>query len=132
MKRTAMAALLVGSVSVSLSVHADEIDGAWANDASVCSQVFTKTNNKVSFTPNSELYGGGLLIEGKRATGTFEKCNIKSIKRDGANVRVVASCSTGVMAEETEATIKIIDKDNITVSVAGPVNTETPFVRCPM
>jgi len=132
MKRTAMAALLVGSVSVSLSAHADEIDGAWANDASVCSQVFTKTNNKVSFTPNSELYGGGLLIEGKLAIGTFEKCNIKSIKRDGANVRVVASCSTGVMAEETEATIKIIDKDNITVSVAGPVNTETPFVRCPM
>ena len=132
MKRTAMAALLVGSVSVSLSAHADEIDGAWANDASVCSQVFTKTNNKVSFTPNSELYGGGLLIEGKRAIGTFEKCNIKSIKRDGANVRVVASCSTGVMAEETEATIKIIDKDNITVSVAWPVNTETPFVRCPM
>ena len=132
MKRTAMAALLVGSVSVSLSAHADEIDGAWANDASVCSQVFTKTNNKVSFTPNSELYGGGLLFEGKRAIGTFEKCNIKSIKRDGANVRVVASCSTGVMAEETEATIKIIDKDNITVSVAGPVNTETPFVRCPM
>jgi len=132
MKRTTMAALLVGSVSVSLSAHADEIDGAWANDASVCSQVFTKTNNKVSFTPNSELYGGGLLIEGKRAIGTFEKCNIKSIKRDGANVRVVASCSTGVMAEETEATIKIIDKDNITVSVAGPVNTETPFVRCPM
>ena len=132
MKRTAMAALLVGSLSVSLSAHADEIDGAWANDASVCSQVFTKTNNKVSFTPNSELYGGGLLIEGKRAIGTFEKCNIKSIKRDGANVRVVASCSTGVMAEETEATIKIIDKDNITVSVAGPVNTQTPFVRCPM
>ena len=132
MKRTAMAALLVGSVSVSLSAHADEIDGAWANDASVCSKVFTKTNNKVSFTPNSELYGGGLLFEGKRAIGTFEKCNIKSIKRDGAKVRVVASCSTGVMAEETEATIKIIDKDNITVSVAGPVNTETPFVRCPM
>ena len=132
MKRTAMAALLVGSVSVSLSAHADEIDGAWANDASVCSQVFTKTNNKVSFTPNSELYGGGLLIEGKQATGTFEKCNIKSIKRDGANVRVVASCSTGVMAEETEATIKIIDKDNITLSVAGSVNTEAPLVRCPM
>ena len=132
MKRTAMAALLIGSVPVSLSVYAAELDGAWANDASVCSQVFTKTNNKVSFTPNSELYGGGLLIEGKRAAGTFQKCNIKSIKRDGANVRVVASCSTGVMAEETEATIKIIDKDNITVSVAGPVNTETPFVRCPM
>jgi hypothetical protein len=132
MKRTAMAALLIGSVPVSLSVYAAELDGAWANDASVCSQVFTKTNNKVSFTPNSELYGGGLLIEGKRAAGTFQKCNIKSIKRDGANVRVVASCSTGVMAEERKATIKIIDKDNITFSVAGSVNTETPLVRFPM
>jgi hypothetical protein len=132
MKRTTVAALLVGSVSLCLSAHAAELDGAWANDASVCNQVFTKTNNKVSFTPNSELYGGGLLIEGKRATGTFQKCNIKSIKRDGANVRVVASCSAGVMAEETEAAIKIIDKNNITISVAGPVNTETPLVRCPM
>jgi hypothetical protein len=38
------------------------LDGAWANDASVCIKVFTKTNSRVSFTADSELYGGGLLI----------------------------------------------------------------------
>jgi hypothetical protein len=132
MKRTAIAALLLSSVLAPFSSHAADIDGAWANDASVCSKVFTKINNRISFTPDSELYGGGLIIEGKRASGSFQKCDIRSMKDDGANVRLIASCSTGVMTTDTQVTIKVIGKDQITFSVAGPVNTETPLVRCPM
>ena len=132
MKRTAIAALLLSSVSAPISSHAADIDGAWANDASVCGKVFVKINNRVSFTADSELYGGGLIIEGKRASGSFQKCAIKSMKDDGATVRLTGSCSTGVMATETQATIKVIGEDRITLNVVGPVNTETPLVRCPM
>ena len=132
MKRAAMTALLLSSVSFPFSSHAADIDGAWANDASVCGKVFTKTNNKILFTADSELYGGGLIIEGKRASGPFQKCDIRSMIDDGANVRLIASCSTGVMASDTQATIKVIGKDQITFSLAGPVNTDTPLVRCSM
>ena len=132
MKRAAIVALLLSSVFAPFSSQAADMDGAWANDASVCGKVFTKANNRILFAPDSELYGGGLIIEGKRARGSFQKCDIRSMKDDGASVRLTASCSTGVMASDTQATIKVIGKDQITFSLAGPVNTETPLVRCSM
>ena len=36
----------------------------WASDPSVCSNVFVKNNNRISFAPDAELYGGGFIVEG--------------------------------------------------------------------
>jgi hypothetical protein len=124
--------VLLAAACFSPSVHAADLSGAWANDASVCNKVFVKSNNKISFTPDSELYGGGFLIEGNRASGTLQKCSIKSIKDDGTNIHLTAACSTGVMVSDLQYTIKVVGKDQITVSLAGPVNTESPYVRCPL
>ncbi len=124
--------VLLATVSLAPSIQAADLSGAWASDASVCSRVFLKNNNKISFTPDSELYGGGLIVEGNRATGTFQKCNIKSMKDDGANVHLIAACSTGVMISDLQFTVKVIGDNQITLSSAGPVNTETTYVRCPL
>ena len=122
--------VLLAIVSLSPSAQAVDINGAWASDSSVCSKVFVKINNKISITPDAELYGGGLIIEGNRATGTFQNCNIKSMKDDGANVHLIAACSTGVMVSDLEITVKVIGGNQITVSPAGPVSIETSYVRC--
>jgi len=124
--------VLLATVSFSPSTQAADLSGAWAGDASVCSKVFVKNNNKISFTPDSELYGGGFIVEGNRATGTFQKCNIKSMKDDGANIHLIAACSTGVMVSDLQFTVKFVGDNQITLSSAGPVNTETPYVRCPL
>jgi hypothetical protein len=89
-----------------VSSQAADMDGAWASDATVCSNVFVKKDNKVSLAPDSELYGGGLIIEGNRVIGSFQKCNIKSLKREGETVHLIASCSTGVMVSDLQVTIK--------------------------
>jgi len=123
---------LLASLPLSSSAHAADLNGAWASDASVCSKVFVKSNNRISFLPDAELYGGGLLVEGDRATGTFQKCNIKSIKDDGADVHLTAACSTGVEVSNLQFTVKVIGQDKITVSSNGSVNITTPYVRCPI
>src|SRR5262245_33245014 len=123
---------LLATVSFSPSTHAADISGAWASDPSVCSKVFVKNNNRISFTPDAELYGGGFIVEGNRATGTFQKCNIKSLKNDGANVHLVAACSDGVMVQDLQFTVKRVGDNQITVSSAGPVAMENPYVRCPL
>jgi hypothetical protein len=123
---------LLATLSFSPSARATDLNGAWASDASVCSKVFVKSNNRVSFLPDAELYGGGFLVEGDRATGTFQKCNIKSIKDDGADVHLTAACSTGVEVSELQFTVKIVGHDKITVSSKGSVNITTPYVRCPI
>ena len=131
--RFALALLvLLAAVSPYPSAHAADISGAWASDPSVCSKVFVKNNNRVSFTPDAELYGGGFIVEGNRATGTFQKCSIKSMKDDGTNVHLIAACSDGVMVSDLQFTVKRVGEDRITVSSAGPVNMENPYVRCPL
>src|SRR5215813_11329347 len=124
--------VLLAGVSLSPSTHAADINGAWASDASVCGKVFVKTNNRISFAPDAELYGGGFIVEGNRATGTFQKCKIKSMKDDGANVQLIAACSDGVMVQDLQFTVKRVGDNQITVSSAGPVAMENPYVRCPL
>ena len=109
-----------------------DLNGAWASDLSVCNKVFTKVSGKMVFAPDSELYGGGLVVEGKRASGTFQKCTIRSMEDDGATVHVIAACSTGVMVSDLKLTVKITGDNQITLSPVGPVDTQTTYVRCPL
>jgi hypothetical protein len=124
-----VAALLTATV---VSSQAADMDGAWASDATVCGNVFVKKDNKVSLAPDSELYGGGLIVEGNRVTGSFQKCNIKSLKREGETVHLIASCSTGVMISDLQVTITILGDNQISLSPAGPVDTTSFYVRCPL
>jgi hypothetical protein len=129
--RFAPAALaLLTAVSFSPWAKAADLNGAWAQDHTVC--VFVKSGNKISFTPNAELYGSGVLIEGKTATGTFQKCRIKSSRTDGNILHILAACSTGVMVSDSEVTAKVVDDTNITLTLDGPDPIEHSLVRCSM
>jgi hypothetical protein len=131
--RFALAALIaMTAVSFSRWAAAADLNGAWAQDHTVCSKVFVKGGNKISFTPDAELYGSGILIEGKTATGTFQKCRIKSTRADGNVLHILAACSTGVMLSDTEVTVKVLDDDNITLTLDGPDPFAHSLVRCPM
>jgi hypothetical protein len=124
--------VLLADASFSRSTRAADLSGAWASpDASVCSMVFVKNNDRMSFTPDADLYGGGFIVEGSLATGTFQKCTIKSMKNDGADIHLIASCSTGVMVSDVQFTVRIIRDNQIMVSMPPPENVETPYVRCP-
>ena len=123
--------VLLAGVCLAPATQAADLSGAWASDASVCGKVFVKNNNRVSFAPDSDLYGGGFIVEGGRATGTMQKCSIKSMKDDGTTLQLIAACSTGVMVSDVQFTVKFVGPDRITLSQPGPVNMETPYVRCP-
>jgi len=123
---------LVATISFPPSTQAGDISGAWASDASVCSKVFVKNNNTVSITPDAELYGGGFIVEGNRVTGALQKCDIKSMKIDGADFHLIAAYSTGVIVSDFQYNVKIVGDNKITISSAGPANMETPYVRCPL
>src|ERR1700726_3222693 len=88
--------LLVLLVMQSASTQAAELNGAWTVDGAACGQVFTKENNKLAFKPDADLHAGGLIVQGKKITGTFQKCTVKSLHDDGPHVKAVAPCSDGV------------------------------------
>ena len=124
--------LLVLLVTQSDSTQAADLNGAWTIDASACSQMFTKENNKLAFKQDADLHAGGLIVQGKQITGTFQKCTVKSLHDDGTNVRVIASCSDGVAISDVTFDVTISGKNRITLSSKEPVPMETPYVRCSM
>jgi len=124
--------LLVLLVTQSASTQAADLNGAWTNDASACNQVFTKENNKLAFTPDADLHAGGLIVQGKQITGTFQKCTVKSLHDDGSNVQVLAACSDGVTVSDVAFDVKISGENSITLSSKKPVPVETSYVRCSM
>ena len=124
--------LLMLLVMQSASTQAADMDGAWTIDASACGDVFTKENNKLAFKPDADLHAGGLIVQGKQITGTFQKCTVKSLHDDGSNVRVIASCSDGVAVSDVAFDVKISGENRITLSSKEPVPVEMQYVRCPL
>jgi hypothetical protein len=123
-----LAVLLLASMS--LSARAADIEGAWATNASFCSKVFVKKDNKIYFTEDADLYGGGFIVEGTRASGTFQKCKIKSMNQAGATLHLVAACSDGIMVQDARLTVKVVGPDKITVIFEGVASDENPYERC--
>ena len=121
--------LLVLLVAQSASTQAGDLTGAWTINTASCSNVFTKENNKVVFKPDADLNAGGLIVQGKQITGTFQKCTIKSLHDDGSNVKVIASCSDGVSVSDVAYDVKI-SENNMTLSSKKPVPVEMQYVRC--
>jgi hypothetical protein len=124
--------LLVLLAMQSASTQAADLNGAWTVDASACGQVFTKKNNKLAFKQDADLNAGGLIVEGKQVTGTFQKCTFKSLHDDGTNLRVIASCSDGVAFSDVAYDVKITGANSVTLSSKEPVPMEMPYVRCSM
>ena len=59
------AAIMLGSSVLSVAeARAIELTGAWATQADLCSQVFTKKDNRVVYAEFSELFGSGFIIDG--------------------------------------------------------------------
>jgi hypothetical protein len=114
----------------SFSAYAADLTGAWATDASYCSKVFVKSGNSVSFSVDADLYGGGFIVEGNRASGTFQKCKIKSMKDDGTKIHLIAACSDGIMIQDAQITVKLVGPDRMTLVFEGVEKEENPYVRC--
>jgi len=124
--------LLVLLVAQSASTQAADLNGAWTIDASACGKVFTKENNKLAFKPDADLNAGGIIVQGKQVTGTFQKCTVKSLHDDGSNLRVIAACSDGVAVSDVAFDVKMSGENKMTLSSKQPVPVEMPYVRCSM
>jgi len=124
--------LLALLVAQSVSTQAADLSGAWAIDGSNCGRVFTKENNKLAFKRDADFDAGGLIVQGKQVTGTFQKCTIKSLHDEGPNLQVIASCSDGVAVSDVAFDVQVTGENRMTLSSQKPVPVEMLYVRCPM
>jgi hypothetical protein len=120
-------------ISLGSTARSADFNGAWATDASVCGKVFTKAGGAISFSPYSDEFGGGFVIEGNRVRGQQQNCTIKSRKDDGNIVHMIAACSSDIMTSNVQFSAKIIDADTISRFFPGmPDELAISYSRCKM
>jgi hypothetical protein len=94
---TAGAVLLGTALMFPVPSWAFDLTGAWASQADLYGQVFTRKDNQIVFAELSDLYGSGFTADGKRIRGKSAQCTIQSMKQDGNNLEIAAACATTIM-----------------------------------
>jgi len=125
------AAIMLGStVFFMAQARAIELSGAWATHADLCSQVFTKKDNRVVYAEFSELFGSGFIIDGDRIRGRAATCSIKSRKQVGDSLELSAACASSVMTQDVQFNLKTIDDNNISRSFPEIAGMSQNYTRC--
>jgi hypothetical protein len=126
-----MVIVCAGCILFGRSAAAIDLTGVWATDASVCDKVFAKKGNAVSFRRDSDIYGGGFIIDGRRIRGRSASCTIKSSKEDGSTIHIIAGCATDIMLSTVQFSVRVIDDNTITRIFPGIEGMELTYYRCP-
>jgi hypothetical protein len=124
-------ALPAAVICFAAQVQAIELNGLWASDPALCDKIFTKKGKQVVFSPLSDLYGSGFIIDGNRIRGKVARCTIKSRKQDGDTLLLSATCSTIIAAQELEFSLKTIDDNTVSRLFPGSSAMRVDFHRCP-
>jgi hypothetical protein len=132
-KLTAIAgALLYSGMALSGQAGAFDLNGAWAGDADNCTKVFARKGSQVTFSDNSDVYGGGFIIEDDQIIGKGGRCRIKARKDDGANINLIAACSSDIMFQSMQFSLKELDANTVMRLFPGMEGMEIKYARCPV
>jgi len=107
-----------------------DLTGVWATDADKCDKVFEKKGSQISFQPDSDIYGGGFIMEGRRIRGRTATCNITKSKEDGATIHMIASCATDIMYSNMQFSVKVINDNTIARIFPGLDGMDLNYYRC--
>lgn len=125
------AAVLGSILALSAQASAFELNGAWAGDADNCTKVFRRNGSQVVFSDNSDVYGSGFIVEGDQMVGKSGRCRIKARKDDGTQINLIAACSSDIMFENMQFSLKVVDANTVMRLFPGMDGMEIKFTRCP-
>jgi hypothetical protein len=124
------AVMLAGILSFAAPAYAIDLNGRWASDPALCDKMFTKKGKEIVFSPLSDLYGSGFIIDGNRIRGKVARCMIKSRKEDGDTVLLSATCTTIIAPQDLEFSLKTVDDNTVARQFPGSSAMRVDFHRC--
>jgi hypothetical protein len=107
------------------------LNGTWANDREVCSKIFVKNGNTISFSDKADFYGSGFIINGNELIGKLGKCRVTSRKVQGAKVELSAECTTDIAFSSDKFALRVDGPDQITRFFPSMPDMEMQYFRCP-
>jgi replicative DNA helicase len=125
-----LALAFIGTLMPIAGAGALELSGAWATEADLCNQIFSKKGNEVVFAELSDLYGSGFVIDANRIRGKAARCTITSRKQDGENLELAAACATSIMNQNVKFQLKVVDDNNLIRLFPEVPGMSLKYTRC--
>ncbi|EJW13424.1 hypothetical protein A33M_3844 [Rhodovulum sp. PH10] len=123
-------ALLAGPLATPAA--AADLSGAWATDGSACDKLFEKTGKGIVFRTDSEVFGGGVIIDGTKIRGKAIACSIKARRVAGPVTHLLASCASDIMTSNVQFSVELPDPDTMVRVFPGMEGMELTYKRCRM
>ena len=120
----------LGFAAFAATAMAGDLEGASATNDENCRKVFVERASQTVLSEDSDLYGGGFVIDGNRITGKMARCTIKSRKQDGDTVHLLAACATDIMFSSTQFSLKLHDDGRLTRLFPGMDEIQINYHRC--
>ena len=119
-----------GSLFACSAARAIELDGAWANEETVCPKVFVRKGNDISVSKSADAFGSGFVIKGNRIRGNIVTCTIRTRKQDSAVLHLHTVCSTDVALQDVQFSLRPESEDKITRLFPGMPELDRAYYRC--
>jgi hypothetical protein len=110
---------------------AANLDGAWAQNASTCKNIFVKKGKQTFLSPSADFYGSGFVIDGNTIRGKMAMCKITSRKEEGDVVQIQAACATDISMSNNRFGLKVVDDNKIIRMFPDMTDLDTSYYRCP-
>jgi hypothetical protein len=128
--RAGLLLALASALLLSTIARADDLTGLWATDGSKCDNIFSKAGASYAFAKDSDIYGSGFIIDGRKIVTQMARCDIKNSKQDGGVTHLILACATDVMLSSVQASFKRINNDKMVRIFSGFSDMEIPYERC--
>lgn len=130
----ALGVAIYGLIPFNGQALAVDLNGAWATAAEECGNVFVRRGKakQIVFAPDSEVRGGGFIVEQERLRGRTATCTVKSRKDEGETVNIVASCATDIMLSRVQFELKLLEPNKIRRFFPGMEEMQIDYYRCPL
>jgi hypothetical protein len=126
----AAAALCIGA-ALPHGASATDLTGLWTTGLDACDKVFVTKGSRTSFRQDSDMYGTGFIIDGKRIRSPHARCTVTKTKEDNDVVHMIASCATDIMYANTQFSLKTLGEGKVSRVFPGIEGMEMVFYRCP-
>jgi hypothetical protein len=125
------ATIAAGTVGVAVPGHAADLTGAWVTDLQACAKVFNGAGGNAKFRPDSDMFGSGFVIDGKRVRGRTVSCTITKTQENNGITNMLASCATEIMLQNVQFSVKVEEENKITRIFPGIDGMNLTYYRCP-
>lgn len=120
-----------GAMFLACNAHATDLTGMWASDSEACGKIFVTQGNKGAFRRDSDMFGSGFIIDGRRIRGRTARCTVTKMTEDKDMVHMLASCATDIMLQNVQFSVKVLDENRISRIFPGIEGMDLTYHRCP-